>query len=216
MSVLLKESLLGEKMSIDYDKLKLAIELGEKYSINNCPRRINIIVSFKMCKMSYVSSITEDGKLLFDWECENIEDIIAKLQELVEPDPNTNPVRELKYNIGDKVWCLDDRHNLDFFIISQVDWDSEESYYSYDKEHWWFEEQLYPSREALIEAQIDYWTSLRTVSEKESVECQHESDCYIYHSRKKLMTLIPIDTPYSEIIERGGHYKCKYCGEFYK
>jgi len=177
---------------IDYDKLKLAHELilkvDEKYAIAT-----HAACTFDTYYRLYAQNC--------DWfeDYESIDELIAKLEELTESKP--------KYKIGDIVW----------FVILAREWlgieteidaiDDNKYHVSYG--HWMHENELYPTKAALIEAQIEYWISLREVQPGikgttgpmelyPPKECQHESDGSTW------------------LLEMGKHMKCLKCGEFYR
>lgn len=132
---------------IDYRKLKLAHELARKYSLKG-DDVINVTIHFMNGGCSYWlsgSNIPED-------EYNDLDAIILQLEEL-------NPL-EVKYKKGQTVWRLNDEYEPESFVISEIDPSSEEMYLQDEENGWWLEEQLYPSREALIEAQVDYWLGM--------------------------------------------------------
>ncbi len=124
---------------IDYEKLKIAHELA----INN-KLRLVLTMSAEIYHELYI-----DGKIqLFD----DLDELINRLQELTKPKP--------KYKIYDKVWRLNDEYKPRCVLIAHIDYDNDTHVYADTNEEWWLEEQLYPSKEALIQAQLDYWNSL--------------------------------------------------------
>ena len=163
---------------IDYEKIKLAHELCEKTD-----------GYYFYCTYSSKFGI-DDIDLChndkYDEDCKDIDDLITKLQELTRLKP--------KYKLGQEV----------FFIILAQNWviiDSKIEHYEhktgeyYLAGHWYKENHLYSTKEALIQAQIDYWHLLKCPKFEGEIKgfnsqesCQHE-----FH--------------------RG---ICKKCGEFYK
>lgn len=130
---------------IDYEKLKIAHELAQKlrddYSV------VHYWVSY--CNLDYFrlnDNLTSEIK-----DFKSLDDLIIKLQKLTQP--------KSKYKVGQKVWKLSDYYKPLQYIIEQVDESSEEKYTLYDYDDWCQEDELYPTREALIDAQIDYWNS---------------------------------------------------------
>lgn len=68
-----------------------------------------------------------------------------------------------KYNLGQQVWVIRD-DEIDSFCISEIVRDDDGVFYgdtALPRDTYWLEEMLYPSREALIAAQIAYWTKLK-------------------------------------------------------
>lgn len=135
---------------------------------------------------------------------------VKKISKIVEDEMRKLGMiskAESKYKIGDRAWHLNDENMPESFIITKVDRDGQEYLYQDVPENcwWWLEEQLHPSREALIEAQIKRWTCLKSeeksthsdnMSTVPTIECRHESDgtCRLTN---------PV------------MYSCKKCGEFF-
>lgn len=154
---------------IDYQKLKLAHELADKL------------------KLSYIMTLRNHGhlfpsydiKLEYNYNAESnsfseiiehkdLNAIIQKLTELTQ----TNP----KYAVGQEVWMLDTLSGLRkaqiISISSNVKLTGAISYKVKQEDGgqttcW--EKGIFPTKQALIEAQIEYWKSLLT--------CPAE-DCY--------------------------------------
>jgi hypothetical protein len=145
--------------------------------------------------------------LRFNEECtqfNNIDDLITKLQELTQS--------ESKYKKGQEVFYCCDNEIYDFKIREIHSNESTEFLYSGDG-HDVYECDLYLTKEALIESQLVYWSSLMAKEElkhkqsscSESIrkhheleeECTHQSDGMIYTSSPP-------------------QNKCKKCGEFYR
>lgn len=139
---------------IDYEKLKIAHELAEKMDI-----RLSIKVCFfRHGKEKYVlNAPTADDSVSVD----SLDCLITKLQELTKPKP--------KYKINEVVWRVDDEDSPREVYIEEVDFSGDEYVYC-DKDGWWVECQLYPTREALIEAQIEYWESLKKCEGNHPIE----------------------------------------------
>lgn len=191
---------------IDYEKLKLAHRLNNKAYLKIIPIFGD---SGEMISFNYFAEIK--GR---DNYFDNIDDLIAFLQELTEP----------KYKIGDKVWFVDSYQGLRELIITEINAPN----YMAETGFWSHEKDLYPTEQALIEAQIAYWQSLlepvlADVGSKcpkchqliftdtcpcflkpAKEECQHESNNIKY-----------IMNPGSEGLEFPAS-KCKKCGEFYR
>jgi hypothetical protein len=112
-------------------------------------------------------------------------------------DVNIQPLP--KYAIGDRVWWLDGRNTITSGVIieGQVSGRGDGINYLTDNKWCMFETQLYPSREDLIDAQVNYWCSLREPNKS----CKHESDSYYYITNHK---------------PQKHSRKCKKCGAFYK
>lgn len=209
-------------MLIDYEKLKLAHELvlkthkwawiETKYSAQEESLEYKLTVGL---------SGPEEDLYYFD----DIDDLITNLKELI---PKNIP----KYRVGQTVWHLNTEYLPECTVIESIDYCDEENEPIYGVPSLygagWLESQVYPSREDLIKAQIEYWTSLKnkqnstcsndmsllsppyegeikgfdqSVQMHEKVECIHEQDFDNY-------------CPYTP---NHPHYrKCKRCGEFYR
>ncbi len=147
---------------IDYEKLKIAEELCEK----NDGYYFKITVD-SSCGLGRPLLCNKDS---YDEDFNNIDDLIAKLQELSKPEP--------KYKVGQTVYiCIND--NIISFVINEIIKDIDYFYIFYTDEgdyiddgrsfDQYIEDELYPSREALIQAKIDYWKHLK------QEHCEH---CY--------------------------------------
>ena len=145
---------------IDYEKLKTAIELTNKIHLGKL----------------HMNSSTHDGvEYIFQVPFQNtyysssIDDLIAKLRELTKPEP--------KYKCGDIVWFTYEADMCSALIKQSRIIDEEVSYLFED-----FipirECDLFPTRQALIEHQIEYWQSLQ--------EDQRDVETMLYDESKKL------------------------------
>jgi hypothetical protein len=190
---------------IDYQKLQLAHELAEKLD-----QRVSIEVCFfRFGTQRYTFNADNFNDSFSD---NNLDDFIAKLQELTAPKP--------KYESGTTVWRINDEDRPVDVYLKKSELNKYQEVY-FDGEDWWDVGQLYPTRQVLIEAQIEYWTSLKneensTCSDDVSMtptfkgaivgfnkeECQHESDGgeFTYHDQGDEQTMS----------------RCKKCGEFYR
>lgn len=71
-------------------------------------------------------------------------------KELTQPEP--------KYKIGQKVWFIH-YTNAWIFLEGKIESIDNDRYFTYG--NWMNESELYPSKEALIQAQLEYWQSLK-------------------------------------------------------
>jgi hypothetical protein len=166
---------------IDYDKLKLAHELALK--IDYAFSHKFVLERFNNNNLHQVFELW--GENYSNIYSHNVDDVISKLQEL------TGELKH-KYQAGDEVWLIDDSEICTAIIDK---YDNEEYLLRHCAQidsgmntgkGWTAKDKLYPSREALIEAQIDYWQSLRKFecpkcnlpwsSCQCKLECEHESD----------------------------------------
>lgn len=198
---------------IDYDKLKLAHELADKYSKKN---KQMVRISYELYTFEEYES--KFRMYIFDWHDDfyhSIDDLITKLQELTQSEPQS------RYKVGDIVWMLVDDEPYE----TRVDSVCGLKYYLYKFTSGLVCESLiYPTKAELIEAQIFYWrdqlseeleqyvsdycTSKPHVGTANRIkeDCQHESDG-IMHKMGDLDGLLPV---------RELGYKCIKCGEFYR
>jgi hypothetical protein len=167
---------------IDYDKLKTAIELMNKYC-----KKEDETLGFQMVlnrTSKYENSYHFDGEPYL-----SIDDLITKLQELGPP--------KTKYTIGQKVWHINDEYHPESMIITEIDTAADEMYLSNQGE-WWLDDQLHSTKAALIASQIKYWASLGKDCHDD--ECQHESDGEQYQQPHSFIS-------YLKCIKCGEYYR---------
>lgn len=217
---------------IDYDKLKLAHELATKLnedaliSVQFWSNEVHRY-DYRLELHGITKYLTGDIGLLID-----------HLLAITNPEP--------KYKFGDTVWSLKKRGKQGVMsgFVDNSDGDKDKYYVLYDGEgaYWQTENELYPSREALIDAQIDYWYKLKGEAVKDSLSqcipqfegeikgfnCQHDeyiavsgkTSCrkcglVLYEScdPKEICTHESSD---EMLLINTGTYKCIKCGEFYR
>lgn len=138
---------------IDFEKLAEAYELA--YETNHClSSEIRMIEGAYACSFHLLDNVNKTGDQYF-----NVDALLAKLSAKKFPSS--------KYKCGQTVWRLSDEYDPQSLIICTIDPMSKEMYLDED-ENWWLEEQLYPSKEELILAQLRYWSAL-------GAECDHAS-----------------------------------------
>ncbi len=126
----------------DYDKLRLAYELGDCL-----PDNYSVTISLNS------GNIRKKDRLLCAFQdqngiqrIDNLDDLIAKLQELTQPD-------KPKYK---DAWYIGNRSEIKCTKV-----ENQEGYiYCDESSRDAFGKTLYSSRASLIEAQIEYWTKL--------------------------------------------------------
>jgi len=136
---------------IDYEKLKRAHELAEKYRLSGKNISIHFHYNednsgiphyYNLYSNCYASRPISQG---------SIDDIIQKLEELTKPEP--------RFMIGDKLWYEQDQEIASVVLNeNSVNWDF------HDKE-------FFLTKSELIDAKIKLWESKR-----EHEVCQHEPD----------------------------------------
>ena len=129
---------------IDYEKLKVAMELATKI---NCYLSIELVHAHDSCGTSrMIICFRESGCL--NQSFDSIEDLIAKLQELTKPEP--------KYKLSDEVFIL--HHDMvQSLRIHKNPVHYPAGYYYLTELGEIYEAVLFPTRQALIEHQIEYW-----------------------------------------------------------
>jgi len=153
-----------------------------------------------------------------------LDELIKKLKELTKPEP--------KYKVGDTVWMLTgDELEIQSMVIGQIDENNQDGIWYADgeaecefKQCGWLEEQLYPTKQALIYSQIEHWQNMLF---PEIPECEHEE--YIALSGKPMCRKCGVEYPHTAdkcvhepctsmpTLNDGGRVnKCKHCGEFYR
>lgn len=145
-----------EVVMIDYEKLEEAHELAQKYGKEVA---INLEVSLTCNRFGQYNeySICLECDVVF-FKTESIDELIDKLRGLNAKATN-------KYKEGQTVWRLNDEYRPQEMVICSVDLDSEEMYLDEQDASWWVEEQLYPTRDDLIIAQLRYWSGIATDDE---------------------------------------------------
>jgi len=107
---------------------------------------------------------------------------------------------ELRYKIGDTVYGVYPNNEITEFRVLDIDLRTSKMYACADdnnNHYYWAENDLYPTREALIRAHVEYWKSMLEPEEpEEPEECVHEKGMVSRHT----------------CIE----WQCKKCGEFYR
>jgi DNA-directed RNA polymerase subunit M/transcription elongation factor TFIIS len=187
---------------IDYEKLKLAHELCSE---------LKITMQTGVTTYSDGTTAIHCHGNLHGTYFSDIDDLIAHLKELTQPKP--------KYEIGSYVWVIFKDTPVEAIVANCVNGLYELCFD--DKSHYIEEKYIQPTRTAVIEAEIEYWTCLKN-DEKSTINddmskvltnfvngleikftCQHESDEKEYFHKEGAFSA-------STTI-----YKCKRCGEFY-
>ena len=105
----------------------------------------------------------------FNVSRQTIQNIWHGITKYIEPELREEIIKELtqpenpkpKYGTGEQVWFLNDEFLPEWFFIESIDFDEEYLYgHPGVTGAAWLESQIYPSRESLIDAQIDYWQKL--------------------------------------------------------
>lgn len=160
---------------IDYEKLKLADEICKKSG-----HSFSYFFGGKDKLNSFGSDLIPDNCILYDIDSgsiiddfENIDLLITKLTELTQPKP--------KYEVDERVWA-ESEGNLQFFTIKSRSFIKNEYVYFDKFDYSYSEKRLHPSKEALIDAQIAHWQSIRdNESHDKQNNCRHnpyEQSCF--------------------------------------
>lgn len=195
---------------IDYEKLKIANELCEKTDGYHF-----------FCDYSNrygVSEITLCHKGRYIEDCSDIDDLINKLKELTQPKP--------KYEVGQEVfWLVSDIIYSGMVVCCKPNanrWKIkiDDELIEIDDCH------LYPSREALIDAQIEYWQSLKEPVKPEDMHPKFEGEVKGFRCFDDELEVRQCEHESESISSRGiikscegdinKPFKCKKCGEFYR
>ncbi len=136
-------------------------------------------------------------------------ELIAKYgeEELTQPNP--------KYKKNDEVWV----NKLSIFNFSIV---SIEGNNYYDGDDWYTEDELYPTKFELIQAQVAYWEKLALEEMSDRLAKQLEekiqplSSCCSVHTGTTEECREECEHEFNSSIVQGLIYKCKKCGEFYR
>ena len=201
---------------IDYDKLKMAHELSRKYW-DLTKTEIKIESHFyASVNDAHISAILPGDKLkIYD-----AEDLAYKIEELI------NEIT--KYKIGQIVWRLSDEYLPVSFKITGIN----DALYLDEQENpfclsGWIEEQIYSSKEELIESQIKYWSDLKMdycLNEKTTpTKCPlcnqfrvSDGMCWVLGCNYKETCRHEFDGKnYAHCLGDEPSNKCIKCGEFY-
>ena len=148
---------------IDYEKLKIAHDMAFKITKNSEPNYMQVRYRFVFDSDEfrfYAELGLNYGRE--NLEFRSIDDLISKLKELTKRLP--------KYEIGQEVYYLYQLKRTFLPLeISEINPIREDGRVTYRTGNGMvFEEDIYPSEDALIDAQIDYWKKLKMQSISES------------------------------------------------
>ncbi len=186
---------------IDYEKLKLAHELAEKCGLYTGITAYAYFKSVDHLDNEYKYRLyLDDCDIYIDETYSNIDDLISRLKELVEPEVK----QEAKYKVGDEVWFMAYEEAMRDVTI-KVEKDEDGFWYRLQN-GFARERALYPTKSALIESRIEYWRKLQDEEIKDAIgktmlcqkECGHEGKIAYMHGPKNTTM------------------KCIKCGEFYR
>jgi hypothetical protein len=148
-------------MMIDYEKLKYASEMCIK-----TPYYFDIALGVDD---GLIALFDSDSNVSFIENYTDLDELISKIEELKKP--------QQIYQIFQKVWKLNVKHEPCSYIITDVDKDL--GYYLNDMSDWYTEKEIYPTKQSLIEAQIEYWQQMKAdiqinQHQVDVDRCQHE------------------------------------------
>jgi len=149
---------------IDYDKLKLAHELARQYYLMTL-KQISFSIAPLENHTEYTLSLNHED--IDAWS--NIDELISKLQELTaELKP--------KYKVGQFVYYCCDNGDICNGIIKGIfkDINGKDIIELENPNARLFINSIYPSRESLIEEQIEYWKSLKDKTPREKFKDEIE------------------------------------------
>lgn len=129
---------------IDYEKLREAHKLYPQGYLKIIP------IFNNDGELDYMNYSMDTDNAMPDYFY-TLDDLIKKLKERTHPEP--------KYKVGQLLWYIDDENSIESFVTIKVekDYENHPEYLYWDGTFWWNESQLFPTRQALIEHQIDYW-----------------------------------------------------------
>jgi len=132
---------------IDYDKLKIAHDLTEKYyEQTKTMTWIKIMIS-SISDLIVYQWTTRSNCLL---KCEDIDELIAELEKMTQP--------KSKYAFGQSLWFM---HQDTIVNEDLKNFNDGRYYFLFNFRYYHVKESdLYTTRSALIEAKIQYWQTL--------------------------------------------------------
>ena len=201
---------------IDYEKLRTAHELADKLAKEQ-RRAITVSIMFMVYGEQpeyYLYRFGYDNPIFKG----NIDKLIDELKELTRPEP--------KYKVGDMVW-VHTGNDTESMIIGGIDanhscgiWYHDHSDIPDFQRCGYLEEQLYSSREALIDAQIQHWQSLKdeSVTDKFVADCsKFDHQAWTDHSKDESVTdCNPLECEHEWVGDVLQITQCKKCGVGYR
>jgi len=128
---------------IDYEKLREAHRMAEIFSNERKGRMVFICVGFPINEEQFIIDIFHDGiKVNNEDDYFSLDELITKLKKLTQPEPKT-----FSGWVIDGFGNIEEWHGFTEDVLKDCDLN------------------VYPTKSALIEAQIQYWQSLRDQSE---------------------------------------------------
>lgn len=146
---------------IDYEKLIQAHEkcLGTKYYFD-------IALGIDDGLIALFDSQSNES---FVCNPDDLNDLITKLQELTQP--------KARYQVHDEIWMIYTNEPRCFTVFESIHYEGEWSYTLHgDNFKWRNESELYPTKSALIESQIDYWRQMRVDEAVKESQLQFEGE----------------------------------------
>lgn len=130
---------------IDYSKLKIAHEL----CINTKYYCIEIVMGIMDSATFFLRNCDDEGNNSTLVHYSTLDNLILKLQELTQTKP--------KYKIGEKVFTVNSDLEIEEVEISSILDIHTHMPYQDTYRDWHHENRLYPTKQSLIESQIEYW-----------------------------------------------------------
>ncbi len=140
---------------IDYDKLRIANDDLLQHLKNMESTQRNYLKCMKREDDAYTYGHAEGYMMCY-------QEVIDKIESLTQP--------KAKYEVGQMLHFIDYSNNkyqeniriMEMPVIS-IDYDLDSIRYFFSGDYGWEikEEDLYPAKSALIEAQIEYWTKIK-------------------------------------------------------
>jgi len=216
---------------IDYEKLQEAHEL-----LAESPENYAEIL---LGDMDGINIFMLYGRKKYGFK--SLDDFMKKLQELTQPKP--------KYEVGQILWFVDylnDKYGpsleLKNLPVVSIDFDPDTIRYFLSDDYGWTlkESELFPTKSALIQSKIDYWTCLKNeeistqdknISTQSTLKeadinnnqegvglsgCQHETDGSGYAKTLLGTICFPFKSPTLLPVDCLVQYKCIKCGDYYE
>ena len=144
---------------IDYEKLKIAHTLTKQLPFSSYSFECWCCTGIESGYF-YTLQYEDGAGMTHEYESENIDDLIEILKKFTPPQP--------KYKVGQEVWfidCTEKNGPISHGVLRYYEYREhlfgEHKYFSCVGDGYYMPEDcLYPSKEALIKAQIDYWKGL--------------------------------------------------------
>lgn len=211
---------------IDYEKLKVAHEMLIASKIHATINH-GVGIDWRGNQFGYIH-LTMWDKSREPIDCGSMDDLIIKLHELTKPEP--------KYKVGSKIWVKDcEDEPIEVVFRNHVDF----GFGAKEPNEYYFisENDCFPSRQALIEHQLQYWragledeleqhvspycepfsTCCKKCNEEFSkCECNFKSECQPKHDHLWVRGKCHDCGAEKDECNHDGYMTCRKCGMSFK